>query len=113
MVEIKRTSREFNKVEIYRMTLDNSITSCKDLADGTEITITGWVEYDDTKENGKVETVFSMLADDGKVYACTSKTFARNVMEISDVFDGEPFTIIKNSGLTKADKPFIYASLKY
>lgn len=113
MVEIKRSSRELDKVTIYRMTLDNAITSCKDLDDGTEITVDAWIEYDDTKENGKVETIFAILATDGKVYACTSKTFARNVLEIADVFDGELFTIIKNSGVTKADKPFIYATLKY
>lgn len=113
MVEIKRTSKDFDKVTIYRMTLDNAITSCKDLEDGTEITVTGWLEYVDTKENGKEETVFAILSDTGAVYACTSKTFARNVMEISDVFEGEDFTIIKTSGLTKADKPFIYALLKY
>lgn len=113
MVEIKRTSKELDKVTIYRMTLDNAITSCKDLDDGTEITVSAWLEYDDTKENGKVETVFSILASDGHVYACTSKTFARNIMEIADVFDGEEFTIVKNSGVSKAGKNFIYASLKY
>lgn len=113
MVEIKTTSKELSKVEIYRMTLDNEITSCKDLDDGYEIEVSAFLEYDDIKDNGNVESVFSILASDGKVYACTSKTFARNVKEIADVFDGEPFTIVKNSGITKAGKNFIYASLKY
>ena len=113
MVEIKVTSKELTKVDIYRMTLDNSITSCKDLEDGFEIEVDAWLEYDDTKDNGNVETVFSILATDGRVYACTSKTFARNVKEIADVFDGEKFTIVKKSGITKNGKNFIMASLKY
>ncbi len=113
MITVKLTSRDFSKVEVYRMTLDNSITSCKDLDDGYEIEVDGYLEYEDEKENGKVENVFAIMATDGKVYACTSKTFARNVKEIADVFDGDVFTIVKKSGVTKADKPFIMASLKY
>lgn len=113
MVEIKEMSKEFNKVDIYCMTLDNGITSCKDLEDGTEIEVEGYISYIDIKENGKEEEVFAIKATDGKVYACTSKTFARNVRDMAQLFDGEPFTIIKESGLTKAEKPFIMATLKH
>lgn len=113
MVEVMTTSKELSKVDIYRMTLDNAITSCKDLDDGYEIEVDAFLEYMDTKDNGNVETVFSILATDGRVYACTSKTFARNVKEIADVFDGEKFTIVKKSGITKNGKNFIMASLKY
>lgn len=113
MITVKRSSRELNKVEIYRMTLDNSITSCKDLPDDYEIEVDAWLEYEDEKENGKIEEIFAILATDGSVYACTSKTFARNVLEIDNVFDGATYTIIKKSGTTKAGKPFIMAALKY
>lgn len=113
MITVKRSSRDLNKVEIYRMTLDNSITSCKDLPDDYEIEVDAWLEYEDEKENGKVEEIFAILATDGAVYACTSKTFARNVLEIDNVFDGATYTIIKKSGTTKAGKPFIMAALKY
>lgn len=113
MITVKRSSRDLNKVEIYRMTLDNSITSCKDLPDDYEIEVDAWLEYEDEKENGKVEEIFVILATDGSVYACTSKTFARNVLEIDNVFDGATYTIIKKSGTTKAGKPFIMAALKY
>ena len=113
MVEIKESSREFSKVEIYRMTLDNDIASCKDLEDGTEIEVDGYITYDDVKADGKTEEVFAILSTGGEVFACTSKTFARNVRDIADIFDGEKFTIIKRSGTTKAGKPFIMASLKH
>ena len=113
MVTIKYVSRELTKVEQYRMTLDNAIKSCKDIADGTEIEVDAFCEFEDTKDNGETETVFAILATDGTVYACTSKTFARNVREISDVFEGDKFTIIKQSGKTKAGKDFIYACLSY
>lgn len=113
MVEIKRTSKEFSKVDIYLMTLDNDIISCKDLDDGTEIEVDGFIEYNDIKDDGKVDEVFAIKATDGNVFACTSKTFARNVKDIAEIFDGEPFTIVKKSGVTKSGKPFIMASLKH
>ena len=113
MVEIKYSSRDLTKVERYRMTLDNDIVSCKDLEDGSKIEVDAFCEFEDTKDNGEVETVFSILATDGTVYACTSKTFARNVREIADIFDGETFTIVKKSGTTKAGKAFIMACLAH
>lgn len=111
MIEVKYTSRELTKVEKYRMTLDNDIISCKDLEDGAEIEVDAYCEFDDSKDDGKTETVFSILATDGAVYACTSKTFARNIKEIADIFEGEPFKIVKKSGKTKAGKDFIMACL--
>ena len=114
MVTIKYSSRELTPVEQYRMTLDNAIISCKDVADGTQIEVDAFCEFEDSKDDGKVETVFSILSTGGQVYACTSKTFARNVREIADVFKGAtPFTIVKMSGKTKADKDFIMAGLAY
>ena len=111
MIEIKYTSRELTKVEKYRMTLDNDIVSCKDLEDGAEIEVDAYCEFEDSKDNGDTESVFSILATDGTVYACTSKTFARNVKEIADIFEGEAFKIVKKSGVTKSGKPFIMACL--
>lgn len=115
MVTIKYASRELTKKEQYKMTLDNGIQSCKDIPDGTVIEVDAYCEFEDTKDNGETETVFSVLATDGSVYACTSKTFARNVREIADIYteDGvvEKFSIAKMSGKTKAGKDFIMASL--
>ena len=111
MINIKYSSRELSKLEKYIMTLDNDIMSCKDLPDGTQIEIDAYCEFEDVKDDGKTEEVFSVLATDGTVYACTSKTFARNVKEIADIFEGDKFTIVKRSGQTKAGKDFIYASL--
>lgn len=113
MITINSMSKDFSKVDIYRLTRDNNITSCKDVADGTKITVVGYLEYDDTKDDGKTETVFAFMDDTGKCYACTSKTFARNVKEIAEIMDGENFSIIKESGVTKAGKDFIMASLAY
>lgn len=113
MVEIKYASRELTKVEKYRMTLDNDIISCKDLEDGTIIEVDAFCEFEDSKDNGDVETVFSILATDGSVYAGTSKTFARNIREIADIFDGETFSIVKKSGTTKGGEAFIMACLAH
>lgn len=112
-ISINFQSKEFTKVELYRMTRDNAIVSCKDVEDGTEITVTGYIEYTDDKGDGKTEEVFAMLADDGTCYACTSKTFARNVKEIAEIIGEFPFTIVKGSGTSKAGKAFIMCSLAY
>ena len=113
MITIKDTSREFTKVEQYLMTLNDDVVSCKDIPDGTEIEIDGFLSYTDEKDDGKSVDVFAMIATDGKCYACTSATFERKVREIADIFSGERFTIIKKSGVTKSGKDYITASLKY
>ncbi len=49
-ITITNTSRELTEVEQYLMTIDSGITSMKDVADGTSISVDAYIEYKDTKK---------------------------------------------------------------
>lgn len=108
MVEIKTTSREFTEVEVYLMTIAPSITSVKDIEDGTHITVDGILEFTDIKENtGEAVEVMSIITPEKQVYSCQSSTFKRSIRDISNIMKGKAFTAIKTSGKTKAGRDFI------
>lgn len=110
-MKILRTSREFNEIEQYLMTIGNGVTSIKDVPDGEKITVDGWLEFEDEKSNGEVTTVFSIITPDKKVYASQSATFRRSVCDIANIMKGKAFTIVKTSGSTKAGRPFVNCEL--
>lgn len=108
MINIKETSREFNEVEEYLMTIAPSIVSAKDIEDGTKIAVDGILTFEDVKENtGEVVEVMSIITPDKQVYSCQSATFKRSVTDISRIMKGKPFTVVKTSGKTKAGRDFI------
>lgn len=108
MINIKETSRDFSEVEQYLMTIAPSILSMKDVEDGEHITVDGILMFDDIKEDdGEVVEVMSIITPEKKVYSCQSATFKRSVRDISNIMKGKPFTIIKTSGKTKANRDYI------
>lgn len=112
MVEIVKTSREFTKVEIYLMTVAPGITSLKDVPDGTSIDVAGVLEFNDIKDTtGEIAEIISIITPDNKVYSAQSKTVKRSIRDIETIMDGEQFSIIKTSGLTKAGRTFINIEL--
>lgn len=112
MTEITRESREFDKVEKYLMTVAPGTTSLKDVPDGTSITVSGIIEFNDVKETtGEESEIVSIITPDKKVYSSQSKTVKRSLFDIEKIMDGEQFTIIKTSGLTKAGRTFINVEL--
>ena len=112
MVEITRESREFDKVEKYLMTVASGITSLRDVPDGTSITVSGIIEFNDVKETtGEVSEIVSIITPDKQVYSAQSKTVKRSLSDIEKIMDGEQFAIIKTSGLTKAGRTFINVEL--
>lgn len=108
MIKVKETSREFSEVEVYLMTIAPSITSIKDVADDTHITVDGILEFEDVKDNsGELVDVMSIITPDKKVYSCQSSTFKRSVKDIMHIMNGKSFTLIKTSGKTKSGRDFI------
>lgn len=108
MINIKEMSKEFNEVEKYLMTIAPSIISMKDVEDGERITVDGILMFEDVKEDTE-ETVevMSIITPEKHVYSCQSATFKRSVRDISNIMNGKPFTIIKTSGKTKANRDYI------
>lgn len=108
MIRIKETSREFNEVEQYLMTIAPSIVSMKDVEDGKHITVDGIMEFEDVKEDtGEVVEVMSIITPEKFVYSCQSATFKRCIHDISNIMNGKQFTVIKTSGKTKSNRDFI------
>ena len=112
MITIKETSRDFNEVEQYLMTLSSDIVSMKYVEDGTSIDVAGTLLFEDVKEQtGEVVDIMSIITPDNKVYSCQSQTFKRSLNDISNIMHGQPFSIIKKSGTTKAGRPYIDCAL--
>lgn len=111
MITINKTSREFDEVEQYLMTLSPAIKTMKDVADGTKITVAGTLEFTDTKDNGESSDILSIITPSGEVFSCKSPTFKRSLADIANIMHGNEFTIIKTSGKTKSDRPYIDCQL--
>lgn len=108
MINIIETSREFNEVEQYLMTIAPSIISMKDVEDGERIAVDGVMMFEDIKENnGETVEVMSIITPDKRVYSCQSATFKRSIGDISNIMKGKSFTVIKTSGKTKAGRDYI------
>lgn len=108
MINIKEMSREFNEVEQYLMTIAPSIVSMKEVEDGERITVDGVLIFEDVKEQtGEIVEVMSIITSEKKVYSCQSATFKRSIRDISAIMNGKPFTVIKTSGKTKANRDYI------
>ena len=111
MITVTKTSREFNEVETYLMTIAPGVKSVKDVEDGEKITVDGWLEFEDEKDNGDVTSVLSVITPDKKVFACQSQTFKRSLKDIAGIMKSFPFTIVKTSGKTKAGRDFVNCEL--
>lgn len=107
MIKIINTSREFDSVEKYLMTVSPAIVSIKDVEDGTKIKVSGVMVFLDEKENGDAIEIMSIITPDKKVYACQSKTFKGSMIDILDLLEDRSFSIVKISGKTKAGRDFI------
>ena len=107
MINILETSREFNEVETYLLTISPNIKSCKDADDGEKITIDGFLIFEDVKDDGTSSEVMSIITPDKKVYSCQSATFKRTVKDIFSIMKGKTFTVIKTSGKNKSGRDFI------
>ena len=102
------STQEYSEIEKYLMTVSPSIESMKNLPDGTKIPVKKYMLFEDVKENtGEAVEILSILTPDSKVYSAQSATVKRSFKDIVTIMDGKPFTIIKISGKTKANRDFI------
>lgn len=115
MIITSKSSESFTKAEIYRMTKSPSIVSVKTVADGTTMSPIGWLTFDDENNKGEVSHMLSIIGvgedDQEVVWSCQSETFKDNFMDLWNMFDGEPFTLIKLSGKSKAGREYVNCDL--
>lgn len=114
MITITDQSREFTPVEMYLMTTAPSVIVMKNVPDGTEIDVDGYLEFHDDGDGKKDEAdVMTIIDADCNCYAFQSATLKRTIHDIWNLYKGAPFTIIKTSGISKKrGKEFINATLK-
>lgn len=112
MINIIEQSKELTKVQKYLMTTSPAITILNKVADDTVIPVDAYMMFTDTKEDSEeVTELLSIITPNGDVYCCQSTTFKEYFADIASVADGEPFSIIKKSGTTKAGRTYIYCEL--
>lgn len=107
---LEKSDENMSKVDLYRLTQSPELQMLKKVDDGTQIVVTKWCEFEDTKVvDGKEEatTLLSIMDENGVAYTAQSATFRASFFDIVDIMDGEQFTIKKISGLTKAERPYI------
>lgn len=107
---ILKTSRDFTNVEKYLMTQDPGIMSVKDVPDSTSMDVSGYLLYEDQNAKGETSELLSVIGSvDGatEVWCCQSATFKRSFDQMFELFEGEPFTIIKTSGVSKGGKNYV------
>lgn len=108
MIRINEMSRELTEVEQYLMTIAPSITSVKDVPDGTSITVDAILTFTNIKEStGEEVEVMSILTPEKMVYSCQSATFKRSINDIKAIMKDNAFTVIKTSGKTKSNRDYI------
>ena len=102
------TNQEYNELEKYLMTVSPSIVAMKNLPDGEKIPVKKYMIFQDVKENtGEAVEILSILTPDNKVYSAQSATVKRSFNDIVSIMGDKPFTVIKISGKTKANRDFI------
>lgn len=106
-VEITYSSREFDEIEKYMLTISPEIVSMKEVEDNTVINVDGFLEFKDIKDNGESSDIMSILSQEGLVYALQSNTFKNSMHDIFNIMNGKSFPIRKISGKTKAGRDYI------
>lgn len=112
-MKILRTmnGQELTKKEMYKLCLSDTTTSIKNLADNTLLAVSNYCEYEDIDSKGNTQHLLSLKTDSG-YFATNSETFIRNFLKIADLFEEDGIiNIVKVSGVTKSDKPFVNVTL--
>lgn len=110
-ITINSQSKDFTEVEQYLMTLDRGIKSLKDVKDNTSIPVAGYLTFTDEKENDDSVDILSIITPDNEVFSCQSATFKRSFDNIFNIMHGKQFSVIKVSGTTKNNRPYIDCAL--
>lgn len=104
-------NKTLDKKEMYKLCLSDTTTSIKTLEDNTVLAVTNYCEYEDIDSKGNTQHLLSLKTDSG-YFATNSETFIRNFLKIADLFEDEGIiNIVKVSGVTKSDKPFVNVTL--
>lgn len=112
-MKILETSRELKASEQWKMTRDAGIVKMSE-HEGEKILPVDFCVYEDTNNEGKDQTLLSIMDAEGVVYATNSETFRREFLDMVKVFKdaGEELPkILIMGGTTNAGRHFITCAL--
>lgn len=103
---IKHSDKEFNKIDIYKMTKGETV-SVRD-AVGIEIKVDKYLLYEDVNTRGETVEILAVMADDRTVYSTVSETFKTRFFEIVEIFgeDLEQVPILITEGTSKSGRQY-------
>ena len=111
ITKLSNPEETVDKRTTYLMTRNHSMTSIKDVEDGTQLDITHVCRFTDTNKDGNIVEIETYLDVNGNVYATQSATFTASCEDIRSIFAGEDVSIIKKSGKTNAGRDYVYCTL--
>lgn len=107
-MEILKSTKEMDKRTAYKMHKPENPLSIKNVEDGTPITVTRWMEYTDVNADGVEVTILAIYDDETNItYQTNSTTFRKEFDSMIDMLGDDDLTIIKKSGVTKSDRPYV------
>lgn len=92
-MEIKYKSCELDKKQLYKHTRGMSIPM-KEVQDGKVITPAEIVVYTDSRADGSEVIITSIIDTNGAHYTTSSDVFRRELSDIVQIMDGEPFDLV-------------------
>lgn len=104
-MQILKESREFSKIDKYRLTVAPDRRSYKDLEDGEILHVHGYIAFVDTNSKDEETEILSLDCDEGVVIT-SSDIVKRSVSDIAEVMEGDEFPVRKISGISKAGRKY-------
>lgn len=114
MIKIANKSQDFSKLEVYNMTKSHKLNTLKNLENGVNLEIAGFMEWEDVNdETGETTSLLSLITTDDETYVTQSETFKRDFFDIVEIFDHEfPITIEHGIGKSKAGREYHFCTVK-
>lgn len=113
MLNIIKSNRDLNKIEIYSMTSNPAIRVVKDIPTETELPVDDWILYEEENEESGEMVELLCFKSGTEFYACQSETFKREFFKIVDLMGDDAFSIVKMDGESKAGRKFVTCRLKF
>lgn len=115
---IKTNIDQKDKKQVYRVTKGDSL-KIQDIEKGTSLPVVLFAVYEEDKIRNKqgggtesyTEQVLTFTTANGQKYGTISQTFIRSFLEIVEIMDGDPFSIVITGGKTKNGREYVNCEL--
>lgn len=107
-MQIINSTKDMDKRTAYKMYKPENPVSIKNVEDDTRITVSRWMEYTDVNADGVEMNILAIYEESTNItYQSNSATFRKEFYNMIDMLGDEELEIIKKSGTTKSDRPYV------